>query len=241
VNSPLEIGMGDVYAFPRNDGGIAWGANGGDHGFLMARGIIAGRELKDELAQRERANTEVKAFVAAAIASRKGGDEILQLNGSAPDPQLSGPALGADDRTLHALGRRLADSIGAMPSREQVIADALEAGLLGRNRDGDARAARQDLTPIMARLEPHEFEHLHALQRAGTDEDAFHLAFIRLRTDATAGAEAVSKIAGAYTGKEPAAGGREGGLGAIETKFYEQRNDQARANGQDNSSRSALH
>jgi hypothetical protein len=61
------------------------------------------------------------------------------------------------------------------------------------------------------------------LHRAGSDEAEFHQVFSRLKGEPGLDDKAVTAIAGAYCGTEEAWPERGAALGAIETRFYQQR------------------
>jgi hypothetical protein len=65
--------------------------------------------------------------------------------------------------------------------------------------------------------------YLDRLHRAGSDEVEFHQAFSRLKDDAGLDDKAVTAIAGAYCGADEDWAERGAALGAIETRFYQQR------------------
>jgi hypothetical protein len=61
------------------------------------------------------------------------------------------------------------------------------------------------------------------LHRAGNDEAEFHQVFSKLKGDPDLDDKAVTAIAGAYCGADEAWAERGAALGAIETRFYQQR------------------
>jgi hypothetical protein len=65
--------------------------------------------------------------------------------------------------------------------------------------------------------------YLDGLHRAGSDEAEFHQVFSRLKGDAGLDDKAVTAIAGAYCGADEDWAERGAALGAIETHFYQQR------------------
>jgi hypothetical protein len=80
-----------------------------------------------------------------------------------------------------------------------------------------------DVDPQQAKLTTHEAMHLGALNTAGVGEGAFHKAIEALHATPGLSDESVINIAKAYIGDPLPLADREAALGAIETKFHEER------------------
>jgi hypothetical protein len=214
------FGSGEVYAYCQGEDGISWGINGGETGFNIARGVIAGRELELEIGRAKASGV----VVLPNIARGESGADMAHPN----------DRLDHQDGVIFELGRKRATGAGEMPPRSEVIADALEAGLVAMNgasldlqKEQIMNLNRQDLTAAAARLEPHEFLHLQSLTAAEKDETAFDLAFNRLRDDPRLSGEGLAKLAEAYAGTGTDYADRQTALGAIETRFYAGRRAQS--------------
>jgi N12 class adenine-specific DNA methylase len=193
---------GEIYAYPHAGDGIAWGLNSAVDGMNLRRGILAGRELEQELAHANGAKTtmtERMVSFARELGHRYG----------APAGQAS-EARQAQTRQIMS---EFPNGVWPLANESGECGSMLEQNM--NNNPGLSRYG--------ANLEPQEIAHLRELIAAGVDEDAFHLAFTQLRTSLAVSDQSVARIAQGYTDDRNEIADRDAALGAIETHFYDQR------------------
>jgi N12 class adenine-specific DNA methylase len=193
---------GEIYAYPHAGDGIAWGINSAEDGMNLRRGILADRELGQELAHANGARptmTERMVSFARELGHRFG----------APAGQ------GTEERQAQTrqIMSEFANSVWPLANESGERGSMLEQNM--NNNSGLSRYG--------ANLQPQEIAHLRELIAAGVDEDAFHLAFTQLRTSPSVSDQNVARIARGYTDDPNEISDRDAALGAIETHFYDQR------------------
>jgi N12 class adenine-specific DNA methylase len=192
--------FGEIYAYPHAGDGIAWGINSTADGMNLRRGILAGRELEQELARANGAKTtmiERMVSFARDLGNRYG----------APQGHV-----GEEHREqTRQIMSEFANGVWPLESAIGEPCTPLEQNMniMGLSRYGN--------------LEPQEIAYLRELIAAGVDEDAFHLAFNQLRTSPSVSDQSMARIARGYTDEPNEITDRDAALGAIETHFYDQR------------------
>jgi hypothetical protein len=168
----------------------------------LRRGILAGRELEQELARANGAkHTVIDRMVSFA---RELGNRF-----GAPAEQVS-EARQAQTRQIMS---EFANGVWPLANESDERSSMSEQNM--NNNPG--------LSRYSANLEPQEIVHLRELIAAGVDENAFDLAFNQLRTSPAISDQNVARIAQGYTDDRNEIADREAALGAIETHFYDQR------------------
>jgi hypothetical protein len=216
-----EIGEGEIfeiYAWPRRSkGDVEWGVNGPPHGFNIARGMLTSKQIKEELIP------QLTLQIVRGIEEEN------------PTQQHSLEPFDLREAAILELQRRMAADLGFTPPRAEVLVNAEEAAIAELNPTAisapgqSASPSITDLSAAEMRLEPHEVDRLDELRKAGTDENAFHDAFSRLRDDPSLTDDSVVAIAHAYSGTSENISGRNEALGAIEDQFYRQKKHQMQA------------